>query len=103
MNKKPAKPILTGAEVAQLVAAIALLRLNGFETVSEASLFFTIAAAEFNGGAIDISELSRTLEMPMSTASRLTWLLHERGLVEYESDAADRRRKIVHAKLGGLK
>jgi DNA-binding MarR family transcriptional regulator len=94
MNKK---------DIERIGGAIVAMRANGFTSLEEAWLFFTAAAAQLNGGTLDVSGLRDGTGIPMSTASRILWTLHERGLLSYQPDAGDRRRKLIHVNLEALK
>lgn len=93
MNKKA---------VEQLADAIRQLRANGFESLSEAAVFFTAATATVNDALYGVTEISLASDLPNSTVSRLVWVLSERGLLEYTSHAKDRRIKLVRARLDAL-
>lgn len=90
--------------VEQLTEAVTTLRANGIENLSEAAIFCAAASATVTDKLIGVSDLSRATEIPMSSASRYVWMLHERGLIEYTTDSGrDRRLKLVRAKLDALK
>jgi DNA-binding IclR family transcriptional regulator len=93
MNKKA---------VEQLSEAVTTLRANGFENLSEAAIFCAAANATVNDRLVGISDLSRASDIPMSSASRYVWLLHERGLLEYTTRSGDRRLKLMRARLDAL-
>ena len=95
MNKKA---------VEQLTEAVTTLRANGFENLSQAAIFCVAAGATVNDRLVGVSDLSRACDIPMSTASRYLWLLHERGLIEYTGPSGgDRRLKLVRVRLDALK
>ena len=94
MNKKA---------VEQLSNAVAALRANGFDTLSEAAVFCAAAGATADGAPIGVIEISRLTKLPASTASRLLWEMNQRGLLEYITNLQDRRMKRVRAKLEAFK
>jgi DNA-binding IclR family transcriptional regulator len=94
MNKKA---------VEQLSRIVTTLRANGFENLSEVAIFCAAASATLEDNLIGVSDLSRAAGIPMSSASRYVWDLHERGLIEYTPQSTDRRLRLVRAKLDALK
>ena len=89
--------------VEQLTEAVTTLRANGFENLSEAAIFCAAASATVNDKLVGVSDLSRATDIPMSSASRYVWMLHERGLLEYTTHGRDRRLKLMRARLDALK
>ena len=94
MNKKA---------VDQLCEAVATLRANHFEILSEARVFCAVAAATLDGALSKVTEISRVTRLPLSTVSRLILDMSKRGLLEYTTDSKDRRRRLVRAKLEAFK
>lgn len=89
--------------VEQLSDAVLALRANRFETLSEAAIFCVAASATVDGELSGVTEISRAVQLPNSTVSRLVWHLSRRGLLEYVRDDQDRRVKLVRAKVDAFK
>ena len=85
--------------ISKLSAALSLLRENGFESLLEVTVYFAVLEAELAGSYLDVTACATLTETPLSTFSRIAWNLHERGLIRFEGDARDRRRKVMRANL----
>lgn len=85
--------------ISKLSEALSLLRANGFESLLEATVYFSVLEAELAGAYLDVTAGARLTGTPISTFSRIAWNLHERGLIHYERDATDRRRRVMRANL----
>ena len=85
--------------ISKLSRALDMLRANGFESLTEAAIYFSVVEAELAGNYLDVSTGAKLTETPVSTFSRIAWSLHERGFFRYERDAADRRRRVMRANL----
>ena len=94
MNKKA---------VEQLTEVVTALRTNRFESLAEAAVFCEAAIATVDGKLCGVTEIGRATRLPYSTVSRLIWNLSERGFLEYERDASDRRIRRVRARLDAFK
>jgi DNA-binding MarR family transcriptional regulator len=87
----------------ELVAGLDALRANGFKTTAESAVFCAAARATIVGEPPDLGEISDATQIPYTSVSRILWDLSQRGLVEYGADAADRRRKVIRAKVEAFK
>ena len=85
--------------ISKLSEALQMLRSNGFESLLEATVYFIVVEAELAGSYIDISTGAQRADAPISTFSKVVWTLYERGLIRYEPDVTDRRRKVLRANL----
>ena len=103
VGHKEVKRTMNKKDVEQLSNAVTALRASGFETLSEAAVFCAAATATAKGKLSGITEISLVAKLPISTVSRLIWELSQRGLIEYTTDAKDRRMKRVRAKLEAFK
>ena len=90
-------------DVEQLCTAVTALRVNRFDTLSEAAVFCAAATATAKGTLAGVTEISRAAQLPISTVSRHIWELSQRGLLEYAMDSNDRRARPIRAKLEGFK
>jgi DNA-binding MarR family transcriptional regulator len=102
-NQPKPDPAVIAAAMRQMAAAVATLRTNGFASLAEADVFCTAAVSEVAGVRMSLTDIVESTKLPFSTASRLAWDLHERGLFSYEEHASDRRRKLIRANIGALK
>lgn len=85
------------AALANLAASVALLRTNGFETLTEAAIFCAALA-----GDQTMASIVKALKLPFSTVSRVAYSLEQRGLLSYAPHPTDRRKKIVRANVERL-
>ena len=88
---------LAASTVLEVAAALRVIAANGFTSLDEARIFFSIAVAQIEGREHDVSSAAKLVGMPLSTFSRVAWGLHERGLLTYEATSSDRRRKYLRA------
>lgn len=81
-------------DVRQMAAAARRLEARGFESVTEARIYYEVAASD---GGVPVCELARLLRRPNSTTSRVAYGLVERGLLDYRFPKEDRRKRVLVA------
>jgi DNA-binding MarR family transcriptional regulator len=82
---------------ASLADSVALLRTNGFETITEAAIFCAAL-----GEPTTLAQITKSLKLPFSSASRIAWALEQRGLLSYHAHPTDRRMKLIRANVERL-
>lgn len=71
----------------------------GLVTLTQAVALLEIVRVQSLGEPHTLTTLSETLDMPVSTLSRVVWDLVQLELVEQKPHAIDRRRKVLTADL----
>lgn len=79
-------------DIDNTAAVLTKLKAAGVTTVAEALVLFAAITPPAN---LDMSEIHKRCGIPYTSVSRILFTLKNLGLVSYESDRADRRRKIV--------
>lgn len=94
-RKIGAVQVLDKLSVATALTVVALLEGKGVENVNELRTYLHLAEQHLEEKKVTLAEVVKATKMPFSTASRVAWHLHEKGLLKYESHATDRRKKIL--------
>jgi putative acetyltransferase len=81
------------ASTRQMVRELGLLN-NRFATIGSASQCHALVELDSHG-VLNSGQLSTILNLEKSTVSRLVTHLHENGLCDIQSDANDRRNKLI--------